>query len=58
MISHDTTCGKKEQEGYKGPIQPGGVGGVLKKSFHGIYQIKLPLISGAEAVLSGLCLNK
>ena len=39
-------------------MQLGGVGGVRTESKFGIYQVKLPLCSGSDAVLSDVCLEK
>ena len=41
-----------------GPINLGGVGECKMESPHGIYQVKLPLYNGKNAVLSGICLDK
>ena len=49
--------GRAKQE-YRGPVQLWGVGGVKAKSKYGIYQSKLPLCSGSDAILSGVCLEK
>ena len=39
-------------------MQLGGVGGIKAESKYGIYQVKLPLCSGSDAILSGVCLEK
>ena len=67
-IFYDTGCGdmvckystvqrlsREAQQECKCPIELGGVGNILTKSFPGIYQINLLLISQAEAILSGVC---
>ena len=46
--------GKKAKQECKGPIK---LGCVQTESPYGIYQIKLPLINGSEATLSGVCLE-
>ena len=48
---------RAEQE-YRGPVQLGGVGGVKAESKYGIYQVKLPLCSGSDAILPVICLEK
>ena len=50
--------GRRPKQEYRGPAQLGGVGGVKAKSKYGIYQFKLPLCSGSDAILSGVCLEK
>ena len=70
-IFYDTGCGdmvskhsaikrlgNKAKLECKGPIKLGGVGCIQTESPYGIYQIKLPLINGSEATLSGVCLKK
>jgi len=42
----------------KGPINLGGVGGITTKSTHGIYTVKLPLVNGDFATMTGVCLDK
>ena len=50
--------GRRAEQEYRGPVQLGGVGGVKAESKYGIYQVKLPLHSGSDAILSGVCLEK
>ena len=50
--------GKRAKQDYSGPVQLGGVGGVKTESKYGIYQVRLPLCSGSDAILSGVCLEK
>ena len=50
--------GRRAKQEYKGPVQLGGVGGVKAESKYGIYQVKLPLCSGSDAILSEVCLEK
>ena len=40
------------------PISVGGVGNTEVKSNHGIFQVKLPLFNGSEAIFSGVCLDQ
>ncbi len=42
----------------KGPIGIAGVGGMKMTTPHGIYQIKLPVRGGYEALISGTCMDK
>ena len=41
-----------------GPIKLGGVGGISTESTHGIYTVKLPLFTGQNVHLSGVCLDE
>ena len=41
--------GRRAEQEYKGPVQLGGVG-VNAESKYGIYQVKLPLCSGSDAI--------
>ena len=50
--------GRRAEQEYRGPVQLGGVGGVKAESKYGIYQVKLPLCSGSDAILPGICLEK
>ena len=50
--------GKRAVQEYKGPISIGGVGDLKIDSHHGIYQIRLPLYNGRDAILSGVCLDQ
>ena len=49
---------RRAKQEYRGPVQLGGVGGVKAESKYGIYQVKLPLCSGFDEILSGVCLEK
>ena len=49
---------RRAKQEYRGPMQLGGVGGVKAESKYGIYQVKLPLCSGSDAILSGVYLEK
>ena len=42
----------------KGPISLGGVGNLKTESQYGIYQVRLPLVNGNNAVLTGVCLDQ
>ena len=50
--------GRGTKQEYRGSVQLGRVGGVKAESKYGIYQVKLPLCSGSDASLSGVCLKK
>ena len=50
--------GHRAKQEIKGPISLGGVGNLKTESIHGIYQIRLPLANGKDAVLAGVCLEK
>ena len=50
--------GSNAVQEYAGPIILGGVGDTLTKSLYGVYRVKIPLCSGDQAVLSGVCLDK
>ena len=52
------TIGNRASLERKGPIYIGGVGESKTESSHGIYQLRLPLHNGKNAVLSGVCLDK
>ena len=41
----------------QGPISLGGVGDLKTQSQYGIYQVRLPLVNGSNAVLAGVCLE-
>ena len=49
------SCATKE---YDGPVELGGVGGISSESPHGIYSVRLPLINGNNAEMSGICLDQ
>ena len=36
----------------------GGVGNIKMESQHGIYQVRLPLVNGKDAVMAGVCIDK
>ena len=40
------------------PISSGGVGNSMRKSNHGLFQVRLPLFSGSNAVFSGVCIDQ
>ena len=50
--------GRRAKQECKGSVQFGGVEGIKAESKYGIYQVKLPLCSGSDAILSGVCLVK
>ena len=50
--------GDRAKQEMKGPISLGGVGNLKTESVHGIYQVRLPLANGKDAVLAGVCLDK
>ena len=50
--------GKRARLEIEGPTTLGGVGNVKMESKHGIYQVRLPLVNGKDAVLAGVCLDK
>ena len=50
--------GRGTRQEYRGPVQLGRVGGVKAESKYRIYQVRLPLCSGSDAILSGVCLEK
>ena len=50
--------GRRAKQEYKGSVQLGGVGWVKAESKYGIYQVKLPLRSVSDAILSDVCLEK
>ena len=45
------------QQNVKGPIELGGVGDCKVVSPYGIYEVKLPLDNGKDAVFFGICLD-
>ena len=49
---------RRAKQEYKGSVQLGGLGGIKAESKYGIYQVKLPVCSGSNAILSGVCLEK
>ena len=55
QVFYCTAFNREAQQECKCPIELGGVGDILTKSFPGIYQINLLLISHAETILSGVC---
>ena len=50
--------GAKTQQEVKGPIVLSGIGNLQTSSDHGIYQVRLPLHNGKNAVLSGICIEQ
>ena len=52
------SLGSKATQEVAGPIQIGGVGGIVSQSPHGIYTVKLPMHDGDEIQLSGVCLEQ
>ena len=50
--------GSRAKLEVKGPISLGGVGNLKTESQHGIYQVRLPLVNGNNAVLTGVCLDQ
>ena len=50
--------GDKAKLEVKGPTLLGGVGDVKTESQHGIYQVRIPLHNGKNAVLTGVCLDQ
>ena len=42
----------------KGPFELVGAGNVVTEIKHGVYQVRLPLANGNEALFAGLCLNE
>ena len=49
--------GDRAKQEIKGPISLGGVDNLKTESKHGVYQIRLPLTNGRDAVLAGVCLD-
>ena len=60
VIKHDAIIrlGSRAKQEMKGPISLGGVGSLKTESIHGIYQVRLPLVNGKDAVLAGVCLDR
>ena len=52
------SIGARAVKEQSGPILIGGVGNSQVRANHGIYQIKLPLFNGSEAVYSGVCMDQ
>ena len=50
--------GTRAKQEVKGPISLGGVGNIKMESQHGIYQVRLPLVNGKDAVMAGVCIDK
>ena len=50
--------GKRANLEVEGPTTLGGVGNLKMESKHGIYQVRLPLVNGKDAVLAGVCLDQ
>ena len=70
-LFHDTGCcdmvsrcnavksiGSRAAQESSMPISIGGVGNSMIKSNHGIFQVRLPLFNGADAVFSGVCIDQ
>ena len=53
-----TRIGKRAKMEIEGPTTLGGVGNIKMESKHGIYQVRLPLVNGKDAVLAGVCLDQ
>ena len=49
---------KRPSKEFPEPVMLGGIGNAQVISTHGIYQVKLLLFNGNDAVLSGVCLDK
>ena len=60
VVRHEAAInlGKNAIHEYDGTIQIGGVGGVITETPHGIFSIKLPLVNGNTAMMTGTCLNQ
>ena len=60
VAKHDAILrlGNRAKQEIKGPISLGGVGDLKTESEHGVYQIRLPLANGKNAVLAGVCLDR
>ena len=50
--------GERAKLEVKGPTVLGGVGNVKTESKHGIYQVRIPLHNGKNAVFTGVCLDQ
>ena len=50
--------GSRAKQEVQGPITLGGVGSIKMESQYGIYQVRLPLVNGKDAVMAGVCLDK
>ena len=50
------SIGKRSSKEFCGPVILGGVGNAEITSSHGTYEVKLPLFSGNDTVLSCVCL--
>ena len=59
VVRHDAVLrlGHRAKQEIKGPIPLGGVGNMKMESKYGIYQVRLPLTNGKNAVLAGICLD-
>ena len=60
VAKHDALVrlGNRAHQEIKGPISLGGVGNLKTESKQGVYQIRLPLTNGKDAVLAGVSLDK
>ena len=50
--------GLRAKQIYDGPLQLGGVGGVVTESRHGIHSVTLPLYDDSNVCFSGICLDQ
>ena len=50
--------GDRAHQEHEGPVTLGGVGNATTRSTHGIYQVRLPLFNGKNAVLTGVCIDQ
>ena len=50
--------GDRAHQEYSGAIQMGGVGGMTCETSHGIYSVKLPMINGNDATMTGTCMDR
>ena len=71
-IFYDTGCGDfvsrlnavkrlgapRATKEFDGPIRLGGVGGISTERPHGIYSVRLPMLDGNEATMTGVCMNE
>ena len=70
-IFYDTGCGdfvsrrdsviklgERAKQEFAGPVTLGGVGGIHTESKNGIYSVRLPLLNGKDATMTGVCLDE
>ena len=50
--------GKRASKEFSGPATLKGVDNAQTTSSDGTYQVKLPIVNGNDAVLSGVCLDQ